>query len=115
MIHATPTLLNLGRQKYPSGSSCFVLPIEGDSINGIYSTLKRCALISKHFGGIGLSSHSIREYGSTIKSTSGQSTGLMPMLKVFNETAMYVNQGGKRPGAFAVYLEPWHPDFIKFL
>jgi ribonucleoside-diphosphate reductase alpha chain len=115
MIHATPILMNLGRKMFPHCSSCFILPVKGDSIKGIYSTLKKCALISKSCGGIGLSCHSIREFGSRISSTLGESSGIMTMLKTYNETAVYVNQGGKRKGAFAVYLEPWHPDFIKFL
>ena len=114
-IHATPTLFNAGTPK-PQMSSCFLLTMKEDSINGIYNTLKDCALISQSAGGIGLSLHNVRATGSYIKGTGGRSNGLMPMLKVFNETARYVDQGGgKRKGAIAVYLEPWHADILSFL
>jgi ribonucleotide reductase alpha subunit len=112
-IHATPTLFNAGTT-HPQLSSCFLLTVE-DSIEGIYDTLKECALISKWAGGIGLSVHNIRAKSSTIRGTNGKSTGLVPMLKVFNHTAKYVNQGGKRNGSFAIYLEPWHADVEEFL
>ena len=92
------------------------LPIKRDSIEGIFDTLKSCAMISKHAGGIGLSAHAIRSTGSSIKGTNGTSNGLVPMLRVFNDTARYVDQGGgKRNGSFAVYLEPWHADVVDFL
>ena len=113
-IHATPTLFNSGTNR-PQLSSCFLLQMEDDSIEGIYNTLGDCAQISKWSGGIGLSVHNIRAKGSKIKGTNGKSTGLVPMLKVFNDTAKYVNQGGKRPGSFAIYLEPWHADIEDFL
>ena len=113
-IHATPTLFNAGGQK-PQLSSCFLLTMNDDSIQGIYKTLGDCAQISKWAGGIGLSVHNIRARGSRIKGTNGESTGLVPMLKVFNDTAKYVNQGGKRNGSFAIYLEPWHADIEDFL
>ena len=113
-IHATPTLFNAGGQK-PQLSSCFLLTMNDDSIQGIYKTLSDCAQISKWAGGIGLSVHNIRARGSRIKGTNGESTGLVPMLKVFNDTAKYVNQGGKRNGSFAIYLEPWHADIEDFL
>jgi len=113
-IHATPTLFNSGGQK-PQLSSCFLLTMNDDSIQGIYKTLGDCAQISKWAGGIGLSVHNIRARGSRIKGTNGESTGLVPMLKVFNDTAKYVNQGGKRNGSFAIYLEPWHADIEDFL
>lgn len=97
-------------------SSCFLLAMKDDSIDGIYKTLSQCALISKSAGGIGLSVHNIRATGSYIKGTNGTSNGLVPMLKVFNETARYVDQGGgKRKGSFAMYLEPWHADIFEFL
>ncbi|KAI6238115.1 Ribonucleoside-diphosphate reductase large subunit [Aphelenchoides fujianensis] len=112
--HATPTLFNAGTPR-PQLSSCFLLTMADDSIEGIYSTLHRCAMISKSAGGIGLNVHCIRAAGSEINGTSGVSTGLVPMLKNFNATATYVNQGGKRPGAFAVYLEPWHADVFEFV
>ena len=102
-IHATPTLFNSGTLK-PQLSSCFLLTMNDDSIQGIYKTLGDCAQISKWAGGIGLSVHNIRARGSRIKGTNGESTGLVPMLKVFNDTAKYVNQGGKRNGSFAIYL-----------
>ncbi len=114
-IHATPTLFNAGTPK-PQMSSCFLLSMTEDSIEGIFETLKRCALISQSAGGIGLSIHNIRATGSYIKGTGGTSNGIIPMLKVFNDTARYVDQGGgKRKGAFAVYLEPWHADVFDFL
>jgi ribonucleoside-diphosphate reductase alpha chain len=113
-IHATPTLFNSGTP-HPQLSSCFLVHMQDDSIKGIYDTLGECAQISKWAGGIGLSVHNIRARDSEIKGTNGKSTGLTPMLKVFNDTAKYVNQGGKRNGSFAVYLEPWHPDIEEFL
>lgn len=113
-IHATPTLFNSGTQT-PQLSSCFLIQMESDSIQGIYKTLGDCAQISKWAGGIGLSIHNIRARGSKIHGTNGESTGLVPMLKVFNDTAKYVNQGGKRNGSFAIYLEPWHADIEDFL
>jgi len=114
-IHATPTLFNAGTPK-PQLSSCFLLTNKEDSIDGIYSTLKQCALISQSAGGIGLSIHNIRATGSYIKGTNGTSNGIIPMLRVFNDTARYVDQGGgKRKGAFAIYLEPWHADVFEFL
>lgn len=113
-IHATPTLFNSGT-KHPQLSSCFLLTTQDDSIKGIYKTLSDCAQISKWAGGIGLSIHDIRARGSRIAGTNGESTGIVPMLKVFNDTAKYVNQGGKRNGSFAVYLEPWHADIEDFL
>ena len=113
-IHATPTLFNSGGMK-PQLSSCFLLTMNDDSIKGIYKTLGDCAQISKWAGGIGLSVHNIRARGSRIKGTNGESTGIVPMLKVFNDTAKYVNQGGKRNGSFAIYLEPWHADIEDFL
>ncbi|NUQ26586.1 MAG: ribonucleoside-diphosphate reductase subunit alpha [Saprospiraceae bacterium] len=114
-IHATPTLFNAGTPK-PQMSSCFLLTMTDDSINGIFETLQRCALISQSAGGIGLSVHNIRATGSYIKGTGGSSNGIIPMLKVFNDTARYVDQGGgKRKGAFAIYLEPWHADVFEFL
>ncbi|GBO13208.1 Ribonucleoside-diphosphate reductase large subunit, partial [Araneus ventricosus] len=113
--HASPTLFNSGTPK-PQLSSCFLLSMTEDSIDGIYDTLKRCALISKSAGGIGLNVHCIRATGSYIAGTNGTSNGLVPMLRVFNNTARYVDQGGnKRPGAFAIYLEPWHADIFEFL
>lgn len=113
-IHATPTLFNSGTN-HPQLSSCFLVQMEDDSISGIYNTLSECAQISKWAGGVGLSVHNIRARGATIKGTNGKSTGLTPMLKVFNDTAKYVNQGGKRNGSFAIYLEPWHADIEEFL
>ena len=113
-IHATPTLFNSGNLK-PQLSSCFLLKIHDDSIHGIYKTLADCAQISKWAGGIGLSIHDIRARGSKINGTNGDSTGIIPMLKVYNDTAKYVNQGGKRNGSFAIYLEPWHADIEDFL
>lgn len=114
-IHATPTLFNAGTPK-PQLSSCFLLSMTDDSISGIFETLSRCAKISQSAGGIGLSIHNIRAKGSYIKGTGGTSNGIIPMLKVFNDTARYVDQGGgKRKGAFAIYLEPWHADVMEFL
>lgn len=113
--HATPTLFNAGTPKAQM-SSCFLLAMKDDSIDGIYGTLHQCALISKSAGGIGLSVHNIRATGTYIKGTNGISNGLLPMLKVFNETARYVDQGGgKRKGSFAIYLEPWHADIFEWL
>ena len=113
-IHATPTLFNSGTP-HPQLSSCFLVHMQDDSIKGIYDTLGECAQISKWAGGIGLSVHNIRARDAEIKGTNGKSTGITPMLKVFNDTAKYVNQGGKRNGSFAVYLEPWHADIEEFL
>jgi ribonucleoside-diphosphate reductase subunit M1 len=113
--HASPTLFNAGTPK-PQLASCFLVDMKEDSIDGIYDTLKTCALISKTAGGIGLNVHCIRATGSYIAGTNGSSNGLIPMLRVFNNTARYVDQGGnKRPGAFAIYLEPWHSDVFEFL
>jgi ribonucleoside-diphosphate reductase alpha chain len=112
--HATPTLFNAGTPR-PQLSSCFLISMENDSINGIYNTLNDVAEISKNAGGIGLHIHQIRATGSHIRGTNGESTGIIPMLRVFNATARYVNQGGKRNGSIAVYLEPSHPDFEKFI
>ena len=112
--HATPTLFNAGTLK-PQLSSCFLLAMEQDSMEGIYNTLKDCAMISKWAGGIGLHIHNIRAKGSHIRGTNGQSSGLVPMLRVFNNTAKFVDQGGKRNGSFAIYLEPWHADVEAFL
>lgn len=113
--HATPTLFNSGSPR-PQLSSCFLLAMENDSIDGIYNTLKDCALISKLAGGIGLHIHNIRATGSHIRGTNGTSNGIVPMLRVFNNTAKYVDQGGgKRNGSFAIYLEPWHADIEMFL
>ena len=114
-VHATPTLFNAGTPR-PQLSSCFLLTMTDDSIPGIFETLSRCAKISQSAGGIGLSLHNIRAKGSYIKGTGGTSNGIIPMLKVFNDTARYVDQGGgKRKGAFAMYLEPWHADISDFL
>lgn len=113
--HATPTLFNAGTPK-PQMSSCFLLTVKDDSIDGIYDTLKNCAKISQSAGGIGLSIHNIRATGSYIKGTNGTSNGIIPMLRVYNDTARYVDQGGgKRKGSFAIYLEPWHADIFEFL
>ena len=114
-IHATPTLFNAGTRRQQL-SSCFLLGMEDDSIDGIYNTLKECAKISKGAGGIGLHIHNIRASGTHIKGTNGTSNGIVPMLRVFNMTARYVDQGGgKRNGSFAIYLEPWHADINDFL
>ncbi|KAJ9670926.1 hypothetical protein PVL29_027087 [Vitis rotundifolia] len=113
--HASPTLFNAGTPR-PQLSSCFLICMKDDSIEGIYDTLKECAVISKSAGGIGVSVHNIRATGSYIRGTNGTSNGIVPMLRVFNDTARYVDQGGgKRKGAFAVYLEPWHADIFEFL
>lgn len=113
--HATPTLFNAGTPK-PQMSSCFLLQIQDDSIEGIYDTLKQTAKISQSAGGIGLSIHNVRSTGSYIRGTNGTSNGIVPMLKVFNDTARYVDQGGgKRKGSFAIYMEPWHADVFDFL
>ncbi len=113
--HATPTLFNAGTPK-PQMSSCFLLTMQDDSIDGIYDTLKQCAKISQSAGGIGLSIHNVRATGSYIRGTNGTSNGIVPMLRVFNDTARYVDQGGgKRKGSFAIYLEPWHADVFDFL
>jgi len=113
--HATPTLFNAGTPK-PQMSSCFLLTVKEDSIEGIYDTLKSCAKISQSAGGIGLSIHNVRATGSYIRGTNGTSNGIIPMLRVFNDTARYVDQGGgKRKGSFAIYLEPWHADIYDFL
>ncbi len=113
--HATPTLFNSGTPK-PQMSSCFLLTMKKDSIGGIYDTLKSCAQISQSAGGIGLALHDIRATGSYIKGTNGTSNGIVPMLRVFNDTARYVDQGGgKRKGSFAMYIEPWHADVFDFL
>ena len=113
--HATPTLFNAGTP-HPQLSSCYLIAMENDSIEGIYNTLKDCAMISKWAGGIGLHIHNVRAAGSHIRGTNGLSNGIVPMLKVFNNTAKYVDQGGgKRNGSFAIYLEPWHADIEMFL
>ena len=113
--HATPTLFNAGTP-HPQLSSCFLQAMESDSVDGIYNTLKDCALISKWAGGIGLHIHNVRASGSHIRGTNGNSNGIVPMLKVFNHTAKYIDQGGgRRNGSFAIYLEPWHADVEMFL
>lgn len=113
--HASPTLFHSGTT-HPQLSSCFLVQMSDDSIAGIYDTLKRCAVISKAAGGIGLSVHNIRARGTPIKGTRGVSNGLIPMLRVYDVTSRYVDQGGgKRPGAFAIYLEPWHADVLDVL
>jgi ribonucleoside-diphosphate reductase alpha chain len=112
--HATPTLFNSGTPRAQM-SSCFLVAMKEDSVNGIFDTLKDCANISKYAGGIGLHVHNIRAAGSHIAGTNGTSDGIMPMLRVFNNTARYINQGGRRNGSFAVYLEPWHADVQAFL
>ncbi|MFM2230781.1 MAG: hypothetical protein RL607_2039 [Bacteroidota bacterium] len=113
--HATPTLFNAGTPK-PQMSSCFLLTMKDDSIDGIYDTLKQTAKISQSAGGIGLSIHNVRATGSYIRGTNGTSNGIVPMLRVFNDTARYVDQGGgKRKGSFAIYIEPWHADIFEFL
>ena len=113
--HATPTLFNAGTPK-PQMSSCFLLQMQDDSIDGIYDTLKQTAKISQSAGGIGLSIHNVRATGSYIRGTNGTSNGIVPMLKVYNDTARYVDQGGgKRKGSFAMYMEPWHADIFEFL
>ena len=113
--HATPTLFNAGTNM-PQMSSCFLLQMKADSIDGIYDTLKDCAVVSKYAGGIGLAIHKVRASQSYIKGTNGTSNGIVPMLRVFNNTARYVDQGGgKRKGSIAIYLEPWHADIFAFL
>jgi ribonucleoside-diphosphate reductase alpha subunit len=112
--HATPTLFNAG-SKRPQMSSCFLIAMKDDSIEGIYDTMKECAQISKWSGGIGMHIHNVRSKGSKIRGTNGESDGIIPMLRVFNNTARYVNQGGRRKGSIAVYLEPWHADIMEFL
>lgn len=113
--HASPTLFNAGTPGNQM-ASCFLIDMKEDSIDGIYDTLKICAMISKNAGGVGLNVHKIRATGSYIGGTNGSSNGIVPMLRVFNNTARYVDQGGnKRPGAFAIYLEPWHADVFEFL
>jgi ribonucleoside-diphosphate reductase alpha subunit len=112
--HATPTLFNAGTRR-PQLSSCYLVALEEDSLEGIFNTLKDCANISKWAGGIGLHIHNVRSNGSLINGTNGKSTGIVPMLRVFNDTAKYINQGGKRNGSFAIYLEPWHADVEDFL
>jgi ribonucleotide reductase alpha subunit len=112
--HATPTLFNAGTPR-PQLSSCYLIAMEHDSLDGIFNTLKECANISKWAGGIGLHIHNIRASGSLIRGTNGYSTGIVPMLRVFNNTARYIDQGGRRNGSFAVYLEPWHADIVDFL
>jgi len=113
-IHATPTLFNAGTPR-PQMSSCFLIANKGDSIDGIYGTLTECAQISKWAGGIGMHIHDVRANKSRIRGTNGQSDGIIPMLRVFNATARYVNQAGRRKGSIAVYLEPWHADIMDFL
>ena len=113
-IHATPTLFNAGTPR-PQMSSCFLIANKGDSIDGIYGTLTECAQISKWAGGIGMHIHDIRGNKSRIRGTNGQSDGIIPMLRVFNATARYVNQAGRRKGSIAVYIEPWHVDIMDFL
>ena len=112
--HATPTLFNAGTNR-PQLSSCYLISMEDDSLDGIFNTLKECANISKWAGGIGLHIHNIRAAGSLIRGTNGSSTGIVPMLRVFNNTARYIDQGGRRNGSFAIYLEPWHADIVDFL
>jgi ribonucleoside-diphosphate reductase alpha chain len=113
--HATPTLFNAGTPK-PQLSSCFLLTIKDDYIDGIYDTLKQCAQISQSAGGIGLRIHHVRATGAYIRGTNGTSNGIVPMLRNFDMTARYVDQGGgKRKGSFAIYLEPWHADVFDFL
>lgn len=112
--HATPTLFNAGTLR-PQLSSCYLISMEEDSLGGIFNTLSDCAHISKWAGGIGLHIHNIRAKGSLIAGTNGSSTGIVPMLRVFNSTARYVDQGGRRNGSFAIYLEPWHADICDFL
>lgn len=112
--HATPTLFNSGTLR-PQMSSCYLIAMENDSLGGIFNTLADCAHISKWAGGIGLHIHNVRARGSLIRGTNGASTGIVPMLRVFNSTARYVDQGGRRNGSFAIYLEPWHADIREFL
>ena len=112
--HATPTLFNAGTMR-PQLSSCYLVAMEEDSLEGIFNTLQDCAKISKYAGGVGLHIHNIRANRSMIRGTNGLSTGIVPMLKVFNDTARFINQSGKRNGSFAIYVEPWHPDIEDFL
>ena len=110
--HATPTMFNMGTNR-EQASSCFLIDMKDDSIEGIYETLKNCALISQSAGGEGINVHKIRAKGTYIKGSGGTSNGLVPMLKNFNETARYVDQGGgRRRGSFAIYIEPWHADIL---
>lgn len=113
-VHATPTLFNFGTKRQ-QGSSCFVIHMESDSVSGMYNTLHDCAMISKYAGGIGLHIHNVRANGSMIRGTNGVSSGIIPMLRVFNNTARHINQAGKRNGSIAIYLEPWHADIESFL
>ncbi len=113
-VHATPTLFNAGTP-HPQNSSCYLVNLESDSIDGIYNTLKECAQISKYAGGIGMHIHNVRCKNARIRGTNGKSTGIVPMLRVFNSTARYVNQSGRRNGSIAVFLEPWHADVEAFL
>jgi len=113
-IHATPTLFNAGTNREQM-SSCFLIHLESDSIDGIFNTLKDCAMISKYAGGIGMHIHNVRAKDAVIRGTNGISSGIIPMLRVFNNTARYVNQAGKRNGSIAVFLEPWHADIECFL
>jgi ribonucleoside-diphosphate reductase alpha subunit len=113
-VHATPTLFNFGTKRQ-QGSSCFLLHMESDSVDGMYNTLHDCAMISKYAGGIGLHIHNVRANGSMIRGTNGVSSGIIPMLRVFNNTARHINQAGKRNGSIAIYLEPWHADIETFL
>lgn len=113
-VHATPTLFNFGTKRQ-QGSSCFLLHMESDSVQGMYNTLHDCAMISKYAGGIGLHIHNVRANGSMIRGTNGVSSGIIPMLRVFNNTARHINQAGKRNGSIAIYLEPWHADIESFL
>jgi ribonucleoside-diphosphate reductase alpha chain len=112
--HATPTLFNAGTRR-PQMSSCFLIGNKGDDIDGLFDTIKDVAKISKWAGGIGLHVHDVRAKGSYIKGTGGESDGLLPMMKTYNEVARWINQGGKRKGSFAVYLEPWHSDVFEFI
>ncbi len=112
--HATPTLFNAGTRR-PQMSSCFLIGNKGDDIDGLFDTIKDVAKISKWAGGIGLHVHDVRAKGSYIKGTGGESDGLLPMMKTYNEVARWINQGGKRKGSFAIYLEPWHSDVLEFI
>jgi ribonucleotide reductase alpha subunit len=113
-VHATPTLFNFGTKRQ-QGSSCFLIHTEADSVDGMYNTLHDCAMISKYAGGIGMHIHNIRANGSIIRGTNGVSSGIIPMLRVFNNAARHINQAGKRNGSIAIYLEPWHADIESFL
>ena len=112
--HATPTLFNFGTKR-EQGSSCFLISMESDSVDGMYNTLRECAMISKYAGGIGVHIHNVRANGSIIRGTNGKSTGIVPMLRVYNDCARHINQAGKRNGSFAIYIEPWHADIFAFL